>query len=271
MKKSKIFYPAIFFCMVFFQFSPLANGADETGGLLEIIDNQSVIKMVKAGLSEEVVIGKIKTSKTGFDLTTDGLIKLKENGVNNNVIEAMMQSQNPLPSSHAQSEVSTSTPPPPEIPTSQGPQGNIPEPSPYLSSPLRRADCKGRLAEFLDGNPDFDPEKAGENARMGSFQLGAKNKIQVFGSLSERSAKCFPVKRRGQTDSHSDNTLVSFDGRMFIFHDFYDVGKDSAVGVVKELPIGNSRTPYIKNASVTTQITNPASSERIIIKQEQRQ
>lgn len=271
MRKSTTVYSAIFFCMVFFQFSSLANGADESGGLMEIIDNQSVIKMLKAGLSEEVVIGKIKTSKTGFDLTTDGLIKLKENGVNNNVIEAMLQSQKPLPSSHAQPEIPSVMPPTTGISPSQGPPGNIPESSPYLSSPLRRADCKGRLAEFLGGNPDFDPDKAGENVRMGSFQLGAKNKIQVLGSLSERSAKCFPVKRRGQTDQYSDNTLVSFDGRMFIFHDFYDVGKESAVGVVNDLPIGSSRTPYIKNASVTTQITSPASSERIIIKQEKKE
>lgn len=270
MKKSKFFCSAIFFCMAFFLFSPLAVWADETGGLLETIDNQSVIKMLKAGLSEEVVIGKIKTSKTGFDLTTDGLITLKENGVNNNVIEAMMQSQKPLPASPAQPEVSTPTQSPPEIPPSQGHPGNIPGPYPYLSSPLRRGDCKSRLAEFLGGNPDFDPEKAGENARMGSFQLNADNKIQVFGSLSERSAKCFPVKRRGQTDPYSDNTLVSFDGRMFIFHDFYEVGKDSAVGVVKELEIGDSRAPHIKDARVTTQITSPAPSERIIINRGQR-
>jgi hypothetical protein len=123
------------------------------------------------------------------------------------------------------------------------------------------------LAEFLKENPDFDPGISKTSLRTGSFQLNAKSKVQVFGSLSERSAKCFSIKRNGRIDSYSGQTLVSFDGGMFNFHDFYDVGKNSTVGVVKDQDLGDSRASgiYIRDARVTTQIINPPPSERIII------
>jgi hypothetical protein len=56
----------------------------------EVLTNDAVIKMVKAGLPESVVIQKIQTSQKRFDTSTDGLIKLKGAGVSDKVIEAMM-------------------------------------------------------------------------------------------------------------------------------------------------------------------------------------
>ena len=56
----------------------------------ETLTNQSIMEMVKAGLSERVVIAKIRTSPTSFDTRTDALIALKKNGVSEKVIEAMM-------------------------------------------------------------------------------------------------------------------------------------------------------------------------------------
>jgi len=48
-----------------------------------------VIQMVKAGLPEAVVIGKIKSTATKFDLKTDSLVSLKKAGVSDKVLEAM--------------------------------------------------------------------------------------------------------------------------------------------------------------------------------------
>jgi hypothetical protein len=56
----------------------------------EVLTNQLVVDMVKAGLSERVVVAKIRTSPTNFDTGTDALIALKKNGVPEKVIEAMM-------------------------------------------------------------------------------------------------------------------------------------------------------------------------------------
>jgi hypothetical protein len=56
----------------------------------EVLTNDSVIGMVKAGLSESVIISKIRTSERKFDTSTDGLIKLKAAKVPDKVIEAMV-------------------------------------------------------------------------------------------------------------------------------------------------------------------------------------
>src|SRR5262245_26747944 len=56
----------------------------------ETLTNQSVVEMVKAGLSERVIIAKIRTSPTNFDTSTDALIALKKNGVSEKVIETIM-------------------------------------------------------------------------------------------------------------------------------------------------------------------------------------
>lgn len=60
----------------------------------ETMSNDEVISLTKAGLASSVIIGKIKTSKSNFDMSTDGLIKLKQSGVGDDVIAAMFESKN---------------------------------------------------------------------------------------------------------------------------------------------------------------------------------
>ena len=55
-----------------------------------------MIKLVKLDLGDEVVIGKIKQSAdVAFDLTTDGLVQLKQGGVSSRVISAMLEKTTP--------------------------------------------------------------------------------------------------------------------------------------------------------------------------------
>jgi len=61
----------------------------------EVLTNDSVIQMVKAGLPEAVVIAKIKGTATKFDLKTDSLVNLKKAGVSDKVLEAMMAPGSP--------------------------------------------------------------------------------------------------------------------------------------------------------------------------------
>jgi hypothetical protein len=54
--------------------------------------NMDVVKLVKLELGDDVVIGKIKqASEVAFDLTTDGLVQLKQAGVSSRVISAMLE------------------------------------------------------------------------------------------------------------------------------------------------------------------------------------
>jgi hypothetical protein len=56
-----------------------------------VLTNTDIVKMQKAGLSEEIVLSKIGTSPTNFTTNTQDLIQLKEAGVNDNIINAMVQ------------------------------------------------------------------------------------------------------------------------------------------------------------------------------------
>jgi hypothetical protein len=59
----------------------------------ETMTNAEVISLTKAGLASSVIIGKIRTSKTSFDLSTDALISLKQNGVGDDVVAAMLEAK----------------------------------------------------------------------------------------------------------------------------------------------------------------------------------
>jgi hypothetical protein len=66
---------------------PLAGAR---GTAQEVLTNDSVINMVKAGLAEGIIIQKIRTSQQKFDTSTDALVKLKAARVPDKVIEAMI-------------------------------------------------------------------------------------------------------------------------------------------------------------------------------------
>lgn len=60
-----------------------------------VLVNNSIIEFQKIGLSDDIIISKISSSETKFDLSTDGLISLKKAGIGNDVIKAMMDKTNP--------------------------------------------------------------------------------------------------------------------------------------------------------------------------------
>ena len=56
----------------------------------ETLTNDSVVAMSKAGLGAESIVAKIRNSATKFDLSTDGLVALKQQNVPDPVIAAML-------------------------------------------------------------------------------------------------------------------------------------------------------------------------------------
>jgi hypothetical protein len=56
----------------------------------EVLTNDSVIAMKKAGLSDSLIVAKIRSSQTKFDVSTNALIALKSAGLSDSVIEAMV-------------------------------------------------------------------------------------------------------------------------------------------------------------------------------------
>ena len=59
----------------------------------ETMTNDEVISLSKAGLNPSLIVGKIRTSKTNFDLSTDSLIALKKAGVSDDIVAAMLEAK----------------------------------------------------------------------------------------------------------------------------------------------------------------------------------
>ena len=60
----------------------------------EVLTNDAIVSMVKAGLGEELILSKIKTSTGQYDVTTNGLLKLKAEGVSDKILQAMVGAAN---------------------------------------------------------------------------------------------------------------------------------------------------------------------------------
>ena len=71
--------------------------AQETGAPMPRLSNKEVLEMVKAGLSSDVIIAKIKVSRCTFDTDTGVLSELKYKGVPNPVILAMVEAPYGIP------------------------------------------------------------------------------------------------------------------------------------------------------------------------------
>jgi hypothetical protein len=67
------------------------SAADRSAAPVAGLTNADIVQMQKAGLSEEIILSKIGTSTTNFNTGTQDLIQLKEAGVNDNIINLMVQ------------------------------------------------------------------------------------------------------------------------------------------------------------------------------------
>lgn len=68
-------------CAVFFSGMMLAQQA---------LTNDSILKLAKAGMGDDIIVNMVNTQPSGFSLTADDLIALKTGGVSDKVIAAMV-------------------------------------------------------------------------------------------------------------------------------------------------------------------------------------
>ena len=61
----------------------------------EVLTNDAVVAMKKAGLADPVILAKIRASQAKFDTGTAALIRLKEAGLSDQIIEAMVSHAGP--------------------------------------------------------------------------------------------------------------------------------------------------------------------------------
>jgi len=72
-----------FLALVFMAFCSLLTAQ-------QALNNDAIVKMVKAGLSDDVIVTTINASMGAYDTTTNGLIALKQSGVSDKVVSAMI-------------------------------------------------------------------------------------------------------------------------------------------------------------------------------------
>lgn len=102
-------FAATFFILLFIlEPLALASGGQATGTVA--LTNDDVIKMAQAKLPDGVIVAKIKTSSCKFDTSLDSLIKLKQAGISDAVMQAMTEAGAPAPSTNP--TPSASQPPP---------------------------------------------------------------------------------------------------------------------------------------------------------------
>jgi len=66
----------------------LATGTKKSSS--EVLTNELVIQMVTAKLPKDVMLAKIQSSKTNFDITSAGLMSLNSNKVPKDVLKVML-------------------------------------------------------------------------------------------------------------------------------------------------------------------------------------
>jgi len=194
----------------------------------EVLTNDSVIQMIKAGLPEAVVIAKIKSTATKFDLKTDSLVNLKKAGVSDKVLEAMVAAG----SGSAPTTGAMPAPPAPAV----------------AAGALKNTDViyqlvGGKYVEMfatsanLETNMAFFQSKSEVVLEGKRAQYRTTDKQPVF--LSTYSSTDAPLVRLKQGDDHNDRNLKIGSGAFMPF------GGTQKMGVRNEdkIPVTIERDP----------------------------
>jgi len=176
----------------------------------ELLTNDSVIQMVKGGLPEAVVIAKIKSTPSKFDLKTDSLLSLKKAGVTDKILEAMVSAGSGGAAASSSSAAATPAPPAPAL----------------AAGALKTQDViyqlvGGKYVEMfatsanLETNMAFFQSKSEVVLEGRKAQFRISDKQPVF--LSTYSSTDAPLVRLKPGDEHNDRNLKIGSGAFMPF------------------------------------------------------
>ena len=130
----------------------------------EVMTNETVIQMVKAGFSENVILAKMRSSQTKFDTRTEALIALKQAGTPEKVMQAIVSGGAPPASS-----APAASAPAASAPAAAAPQGGRRGPIYHLSG--------GKQVELIGTSGDIETSRAPFSGRKTELVL-AGNKAK---------------------------------------------------------------------------------------------
>ena len=96
--------------------APPKKAAPKAAPVTPVLTNQDIIKLVKAKLSDDLIIQKIAHSKTRFDTSVDGLVALREAGVDDRLLAVIMNPASAAASAPAARPTATPSANPPPAP-----------------------------------------------------------------------------------------------------------------------------------------------------------
>lgn len=190
----------------------------------ETLNNDSVLALIAAGLGDEVVVAKIKTTPGNYDLSTASVIALKEKGVSGAVLAAM------ITASSVKAEVPMSL---------DSPDPLVPHPSGiYLSGPekmtriesttTRQARTSGLFGYALTGGLASLKVKAAVNGPSATVVATGKNPVFYF--YFDQTAQGLGAAG-GSVTSPNEFSLINFETK-----------KDKREAVIGSASIGGAKT-----------------------------
>jgi hypothetical protein len=181
----------------------------DRGSAQEVLTNDSVVQMIKAGLPESVIIAKIRSTSTKFDLRTNALVSLKRAGVSDKVLEAMV----------AQGSPATGTLPAP-------PTAVAPIPSDLRVAPMKDRDVvyhltREKYVEMVPAVAELETNFAFFQSKSEIVLPGRKAQYRVTERqpvfLSTYSPTEAPLVRLKPGDDHDDRNLKISSGAFMPF------------------------------------------------------
>ncbi len=134
----------------------------------EVMTNETVIQMVKAGFSENVILAKMRSSQTKFDTRTEALIALKQAGTPEKVMQAIVSGGAPPAAS-----APAASAPAASAPAAAAPQGGRRGPIYHLSG--------GKQVELIGTSGDIETSRAPFSGRKTELVLaGNKAKYRTI-------------------------------------------------------------------------------------------
>lgn len=175
----------------------------------QTMNNDSVIKMIKAGLSDDIIIATINASPGTYDTSADALIGLKSAGASDKIVSAIISRSSGAPAGPAAAQAQQDT---------QGPSVQEPE----VMGKIFFLDPNTQTLKQLPGEPWKRKDKRGFSSvkaidkvagERSSFRISSKDKIVFI-------FKPFP-------DQQNSNTLQGI--RIYAF----DVKHDERTSLVE--------------------------------------
>ncbi len=130
------------------------------------LSNDAIVKMVKAGLSDDLIVTTISSQAGTYDTSTDGIIALKAPGISDKIVAAIVQKSSAVPPTSNVSGPNASGAPS----SADGTTKTAPEPAPaqranlprvYLQSASKGSQWNAVRDQSMEMSKDFEKDCPG--------------------------------------------------------------------------------------------------------------